>query len=42
MAMETGEDSSKYPYVSALCMNGGDGDKSYSANSLIMVLSSSI
>ncbi|CAN7039333.1 unnamed protein product [Brassica rapa subsp. trilocularis] len=36
MAMETGEDSSKYPYVSALCMNGGDGDKSYSANSLIM------
>ncbi|CAN6995287.1 unnamed protein product, partial [Brassica oleracea var. botrytis] len=30
-----GEDSSKYPYVSALCMNGGDGDKSYSANSLI-------
>ncbi|KAL0875110.1 hypothetical protein Bca101_024815 [Brassica carinata] len=30
-----GEDSSKYPYVSALCMNGGDGEKSYCANSLI-------
>ncbi|KAJ0243920.1 hypothetical protein HA466_0199030 [Hirschfeldia incana] len=29
------ERSSKYPFVSALSMSGGDGDKSYSTNSLL-------
>lgn len=31
------ERSSKYSFVSALCMSGGEGDNSYSTNSLLQV-----
>lgn len=33
------ERSSKYSFVSALCMSGGEGDNSYSTNSLLQVFS---
>ena len=36
------ERSSKYPFVGALCMNGGDVDNSYTTKSLLQVLSSSL
>lgn len=36
------ERSSKYSFATALSMSGGDGDNSYSTNSLLQVISSSM